>query len=266
LIRLRHALAMLGALLSAAPASAHQDTIAYSRMVIRENGDVEYALKIPVEDLAETLGRRDHTALDAPEVRGAAGQLFRHFQPLVGMSSGGAPCPVERKGIEVPEDERLYGEMRFVFRCEPGASVTIDYRVFFDVDPGHLGMLEVETPGGKTRAELIIERPRWEVQALAEGPPQIRAIESSTALPTERSGTPSAGAKPVLAERTRTAEEASLAAKSDARRVSNVEEPAKKASRTQGSWIPLGLVLGVGAVGALIAMRAARRRQSPPSS
>ena len=117
-------------------------------MVIRANGDVEYALKIPVEDLAEALGRDGHTALNAPEVRGAEDLLFRHFLPLVGMTSAGAPCPVERSGIDVPEDERLYGELRFVFRCPAGAPVTLDYRVFFDIDPGHMGMLEVESPGG----------------------------------------------------------------------------------------------------------------------
>ena len=148
-------------------------------MVIRENGDVEYALKIPVEDLAEALGRQDHAALNAPEVRGAEELLFRHFQPLVGMTSAGAPCPVERSGIDVPEDERLYGELRFVFHCPAGAPVTLDYRVFFDIDPGHMGMLEVESPGGKTRAELIRERPRWEVQTPADGPPQVRAVEST---------------------------------------------------------------------------------------
>ncbi len=156
-------------------------------MVIRANGDVEYALKIPVEDLAETLGRPSHAALNAPEVRGAEDLLFRHFQPLVGMTSAGAPCPVERRGIDVPEDERLYGELRFVFRCPAGAPVTIDYRVFFDIDPGHVGMLEVESPGGTTRAELIREHPRWEVQTSGAGPPQIRAVESTATLPTEES-------------------------------------------------------------------------------
>ena len=109
----------LGALLMAAPAAAHQETVAYSRMVIRESGDVEYALKIPVEDLAETAGKSGHTPLNAPEVRAAQELFFEKFQPLVGMTSGGARCPVERAGIEVPEDDRLYGEMRFVFHCPP---------------------------------------------------------------------------------------------------------------------------------------------------
>jgi hypothetical protein len=269
-MRRLHVLGGLAALLLAAPAAAHQDTVAYSRMVIRENGDVEYALKIPVEDLAEALGRRDHTALDAPEVRAAEQQLFRHFQPLVGMRAAGAPCPVERNGIEVPEDERLYGEMRFVFHCEPGAPVTLDYRVFFDVDPGHMGMLEVETPGGKGRAELIIERPRWEVHAPADGPPQlqvVRHVENTAAFPTEN-GRPVASAKSAkstIAAPARGAEEARLATKPEARRASDVEEPAKKPSHPRGNWIPLALVVAVGAVGAFLAMRAARRRTSLPS-
>jgi hypothetical protein len=271
-MRRLHVLGGLAALLLAAPAAAHQDTVAYSRMVIRENGDVEYALKIPVEDLAEALGRRDHTALDAPEVRGAEQQLFRHFQPLVGMTAAGARCPVERNGIDVPEDERLYGEMRFVFHCVPGAPVTLDYRVFFDVDPGHMGMLEVETPGGKGRAELIIERPRWEVHAPADGPPQLQVVrvvqvETTAALPTEN-GRPVASAKSAkstIAEPTRGAEEARLATKPEARRVSDVQERAKKPSRPHGNWIPLALVVAVGAVGTFLAMRAARRRTSLPS-
>ena len=110
---------VLGALLMAAPAAAHQETVAYSRLVIRESGDVEYALKIPVEDLAETAGKSGHAQLNAPEVRAAQELFFQKFQPLVGISSGGAPCPVERAGIEVPEDDRLYGELRFVFHCPP---------------------------------------------------------------------------------------------------------------------------------------------------
>src|SRR5262245_17820791 len=88
------AVAVLGTPLLAAPAAAHQDTTAYSRMVIRENGDVEYALKIPVEDLAEALGRSGHAALNAPEVRAAEQLLFRHFQPLVGMTAAGQACSV----------------------------------------------------------------------------------------------------------------------------------------------------------------------------
>lgn len=178
-----HARCFAGALLLAAPVLAHQETIAYSRLVIRENGDVEYALKVPVEDLAETIGKSGHGPLNAPEVRAAEELLFHTFQPLVGMTSGGSPCAVERAGIEVPEDERLYGELRFVFHCPPGAPVTLDYHVFFEVDPGHMGMLEVESPGGRARAELIAERPRWEVDASAGGPPQVRPVGAGTSPP-----------------------------------------------------------------------------------
>jgi hypothetical protein len=189
--------------------------------------------------------------------------LFRHFLPLVGMTSAGAPCPVERRGIDVPEDERLYGELRFVFRCPAGAPVTLDYRVFFDVDPGHVGMLEVESPGGKTRAELIRERPRWEVHTPGAGPPQIRAVEITAPLPTENNR-PNAGAKAIIAEPARSAEEAGRAAKPGARRVSNVEQPSNTARRPHGNWMLIALVLVVAAAGAFQAIRVARRRPSLP--
>jgi len=248
------ALAVLGALLLAAPASAHQDTVAYSRMVIQANGEVEYALKIPVEDLAEALGRHGHTPLNAPEVRGAEESLFGHFQPLIGLSSAGAPCPVERRGIDVPEDERLYGELRFAFRCPAGAPVTLDYRVFFDIDPGHMGMLEVEGAGGKTRAELIRERPRWEVQPTETGPPQVRFLEGPAAPPPPEK----MGPRPVIAEPATRAQEAPPAAEPDALPVSNVDEPSSTARR--GNWMLIALALVIAGAGALQAIRLARRR------
>jgi hypothetical protein len=246
-------LAALATLLLAAPARAHQDTIAHSRMSIRANGDVEYALKIPVEDLAESLGRDGHTALDAPQVRAAEELLFRHFQPLLGMTSGGVPCPVERSGIDVPEDERLYGELRFVFHCPAGAPVTLDYRVFFDIDPGHMGMLDVETPGGTTRAEIIRERRRWEVRTTADGPPEIRAVEDSAAGST--TATSELIASGTLTSRTWP----------DARRASDVVEalPAKtRRSYSDGMLIALVALVAVAGAAAFHAMRVAQRRRS----
>ena len=259
-------LLVLGALLLAAPAAAHQETVAYSRMVIRESGDVDYALKIPVEDLAETAGKSGHAQLNAPEVRAAQELFFQKFQPLIGMSSAGVPCPVERAGIEVPEDERLYGEMRFVFHCPPGVPVTLDYRVFFDVDPGHMGMLEVETLGGKGRAELIVERPRWEVDPSAEGPPHVRPVGAGAAPPPARSKPAPAASPSVALEPQRPVEpderprEPEAAAASE---VTRVEKPAKR--RANRDWLLVALVVAC-AMGGYFTLRATRRRPASASS
>lgn len=254
-------LALFAALLVAAPAAAHQDTVAHSRMVIRESGDVEYALKIPVEDLAETLGRTGHAALDAPEVRAAEEPLFRHFEPLVSMASGGVPCLVERAGIDVPEDERLHGELRFLFHCRPGAPVTLDYRVFFDVDPGHMGMLEVESSGGKARAELISERPRWEIDASREGPPQVRHVYGAAAPPAENPGfvaASSTAAEPAMdIESTKGLERA---AEPDAHATSSVARSPKASRPTGRSWVLIAVAGGAAVAAVFFAARAARRR------
>lgn len=252
------------ALLLAAPAAAHQDTVAHSRMVIRENGEVDYALKIPVEDLAETLGHHSHTPLDAPQVRSAEERLFRHFLPLVGLTSGGEPCPVERRGLDVPEDERLYGELRMRFRCPAGAPVTLDYRVFFDIDPGHMGMLEVESAGGTTRAELIGERPRWEVDTSVAGPPQLRAVAGAAAPPLEKSR-PVTAAKPISAELASSGEKAEQIAEPHAHRDPGVEEPTTTPRRPRRNWMLMAFVVSVAGAGAFLAMRVARRRAKLPS-
>jgi hypothetical protein len=253
LIRL---LCVLGALLVAGSASAHQDTVARSRMVIRENGDVEYALKIPVEDLAEVLGRQGHAALNAPEVHGATELLFRHFLPLVSVASTGGPCPVERRGLDVPEDERLHGELRFAFHCPAGAPVTLDYRVFFDIDPGHVGVLEVESPGGKARAELIRERPRWEIDATAAGPPAVRFVENAAVPPAERRRPAAPSAAPPR--------KADQPPAGDPPRPSEVEE-LPSAPRDPGRTWMIVVFIFVVALGALQAIRMARRRPAPPS-
>jgi hypothetical protein len=124
-------------------------------------------------------------------------------------------------------------------------------------------MLEVESPGGKTRAELILERPRWEVRTPGAGPPQIRAVESTATLPSEKNR-PIAGAKAIITEPARSAEEAGGVTKPDARRVSNVEAPSNTARRPHGKWMLIALVLVVAGASAFHAMRVARRRPSPP--
>jgi hypothetical protein len=249
---------VLGALLMAAPAAAHQETVAYSRMVIRESGDVEYALKIPVEDLAETAGKSGHSPLNAPEVRAAQELFFQKFQPLVGMTSGGVRCPVERAGIEVPEDDRLYGEMRFVFHCPPGAPVTLDYRVFFDVDLGHMGMLEIESPGGKARVELISERPRWQIDTSQQGPPRVHYLDRRTGLPIQ----PKA-----VSNSARTPDTTPVSNVTQAEPTPSVAEPqppdAPNVSKPRRSGYVNGLLIAVAVaalLGAFVTLRAVRGR------
>jgi len=247
---------VLGALLLAVPAAAHQDTVAHSRMVIRPNGDVAYALKIPVEDLAEVLGQKGHHALQAPEVRVAEERLFQHFQALVSMTSRGAPCPAERDGIDVPEDERLYAELRFVFHCTPRVPVTIDYRVFFEEDPRHVGLLEVESAGGVTRAELIAEHPRWEVDASREGAPALRPVEGTPELPTEKSRPSANTLSTGLAKHNG---KIHSAGKSEASQASSAQAPPHPRA-TEGGWKFIAVLVAAG--GGFIALRATRRSTS----
>ncbi|HEY3233847.1 MAG TPA: hypothetical protein VGJ84_03970 [Polyangiaceae bacterium] len=249
------ALTLASGMLFASSGSGHQDTIAHSRIVLVPNGDVEYALKIPVEDLAEVLGRPPHTPSNAPEVRAGEDRLFRHFLPLISISAGNAPCPVERRGIDVPEDERLYGELHFVFRCPPKTTLALDYRVFFDVDPGHVGMLEVEGSGETVRAELILEKPRWEIHVSQPGPPELRAI-------TGASNTNTAGGTPEARPIASTMGHGRFIAVSER---DSSERIAAKQRRADGPWWLSLLVLVVIAPAAVfLAWRALFRRPARP--
>jgi hypothetical protein len=126
--------------------------------------------------------------------------------------------------------------------------------VFFDIDPGHVGMLEVESTGGKTRAELIIDRPRWVIQATAGAPPQARFVEG-VAVPLPVRSRPARPTEP--------ARRAEAPPPADPPPLSNVEPPATP-PRPHGNWVLIALVVVVAGAVALQAIRAARRRPSSP--
>ena len=77
---------------------------------------------------------------------------------------------------------------------------------FSSIRSGACGRARDRERGGKTRAEMIRERPRWEIDNAGEGPPQIRSVESTTTPPTEKAR-PIASARSIIAEPTRSAEE-----------------------------------------------------------
>jgi hypothetical protein len=114
-------------------------------------------------------------------------------------------------------------------------------------------MLEVESPGGKARAELIRERPRWQIDPTGEGPPRVSFVETAAAAP--------AGKRPAAPSAPR-AESAPPAA--EAPRLPEVEEPSGP-SAARRTWMLIVFMLVVAGAGALQAIRLARRRPTPPS-
>jgi hydrogenase/urease accessory protein HupE len=141
---------MLVLFAAAGTARAHQSTVTWSKVVIAPNGEVHYNLRISTRDLYEALGLdKDRDASD-PEIREAKDRLFDYVLARVHVLGDGKPCPVTARDLSILTQTERFAELRFTAACPlPLAAVALDYQLFFDLDPRHLGLLQASY-GDKT--------------------------------------------------------------------------------------------------------------------
>lgn len=154
-------------------AFGHFATMTHSRVTVEPTGEVAYTLQVSAWDLSEALGRERNGAATVSEIRAGEEPLFRYFLDRVRIEADGEPCPIERRGVDNVESTELRAELRFVGRC-PAQTHTlgIDYDVFFDLDPQHMGMLEVTHAGKTLRAELTHDARRYRLALTAPESPR----------------------------------------------------------------------------------------------
>ena len=130
-------------LLGAGSASAHQSTVTWSKVVIQPNGEVHYILRIASRDLYEALGLdRDRDASDA-EIRAGEARLYDYVFSRLKVLGDGKPCPMADRALSILTQTERFAEIRFTAACPlPLATVALDYQLFFDLDPRHLGLLQ----------------------------------------------------------------------------------------------------------------------------
>jgi hypothetical protein len=149
---LRRILLILVCLLGTTVAEAHQASVSWSRVHVGEDGTIDYQLRLSTRDLYEALGLdRDREASD-DEVRAGEARLVDYVLARVHVAGGSGACPVERRGLTVADHAV---EVSFAARCRPPlATVTIDYDLFFDLDPRHSGLLVVEHGAQRVEQEF----------------------------------------------------------------------------------------------------------------
>ncbi len=132
------------------PASAHQSSVSYSNVAIEPDGQVHYTLRLSSRDLYEALKlERDREASD-DEIRAGESRLFDYVLARLQVLGDGKPCPIAGRKLSILHQTERFAELRFTAACPlPLAEVAIDYRLFFDLDPRHVGMLQV-THGDKS--------------------------------------------------------------------------------------------------------------------
>ncbi|MBI2312027.1 MAG: HupE/UreJ family protein [Betaproteobacteria bacterium] len=146
----RWGLALLLLLLAGA-AEAHKPSDSY--LVLRvEGARVEGQWDIALRDLDFAIGldANDDGEINWGELRTRHGDIAAYALPRLKIGAGRAHCPTQATGHLVDDhSDGAYAVMRFAADCGSAIeSVSVEYALFFDLDPQHKGLLRLEHPGG----------------------------------------------------------------------------------------------------------------------
>jgi hypothetical protein len=154
---------LLAALLMVAgPAHAHKPSDSYLTLRVNESR-VEGQWDIALRDLEYAIG------LDADgdgditwgELKARHGDIASYALARLAIGAAGKTCPSKTTGHLVDEhSDGAYAVLRFEADCGTAPNVLeAKYRLFFDFDAQHKGLLRLESPAGTRTAIFSTDRP-----------------------------------------------------------------------------------------------------------
>jgi len=154
---MKRAIAAIVACLCCAPAHAHSASDAYLTLDVR-GAVIDVQWDIALRDLHFVLGLDDDGdgAITWGEVKRHRADIESYAYDRLRPSSEGAPCAIERGGQLVSmRADGGYASLLFRIACKGTArKVTLDYRLLFDVDPTHRGIVVVRKAGATATSLL----------------------------------------------------------------------------------------------------------------
>ena len=150
------ALAAIVALAAASTAYAHTSSITYVEIAV-EARTVHVTLEIANRDLYEAIGVDRDRAVDRAEVERNRERLLDYVAARVHVDNGGARCaPGERALWFDDKSDGFFAVTRVDYGCKrTAAAVTVEYDLFFDLDPMHQGLARIELPGQPERQHVF---------------------------------------------------------------------------------------------------------------
>lgn len=157
LLRLAHRLVLLCLLLAAPAALAHKPSDSYLTLQWSE-ARIEGQWDIALRDLDYALGLDDNQdgVITWGELRAHHADIAAYALARLAVSAGGRDCPL--RVVEHLVDDHsdgAYAVLRLAAACGSTSDVLrVNYRLFFDLDPQHRGLLRLES-GGQTRTAIF---------------------------------------------------------------------------------------------------------------
>jgi hypothetical protein len=162
---------VLALLLLAAPALAHKQSDAYLRLN-PDGARIAVQWDIALVDLDVVLGldADGDGAITWGELRGRQAAIAAHALARLAISGDGAPCGFGPVGLRTDtHSDGGYAVLLFHATCAAAPRrIAVTYRLLFDADPQHRGLLAVVHAGGTFAGVLSPQAPRAEI-ALGSG-------------------------------------------------------------------------------------------------
>jgi len=144
-------------LLGAFPAFAHKPSDSYLTLAPRASGwqarwdialrDLEYALGLD----GDGDGAITWSELQAREAA-VIGYALEHLS----LRADDVACTAQPGAMQVARhSDGAYAVLHIALDCPAAGALTLDYRLFFALDPSHRGLLQVSQPGGATATAVL---------------------------------------------------------------------------------------------------------------
>ncbi|HYN37756.1 MAG TPA: HupE/UreJ family protein, partial [Rhodospirillales bacterium] len=153
-----------------APASAHQPSESFLTLIIGAGGGIDGRWDIALRDLDQAVGldADDDGAITWGEVRARRAPIVAYAFSRLELSANRQPCPITPGALLIDAHTGgTYAVVRFAAVCgaaRPGP-VSVRYRLLFDIDPQHRGLLKTERDGLVGAAVFQPDRPEWTIEA-----------------------------------------------------------------------------------------------------
>lgn len=163
------ALALALVALAVGVAPAHQASITHARATV-DGAAVDYQIRIAGADLAEPVGRAPDAAVAVADLTPADwARVAAYVVARVTIASDAGPCRPTELSAEPADGDAV---VRWRAVCAgPLAQLTIDYALFFDLDPTHEAALRVVAPDREPADTILIADAARFVWDLDQAPP-----------------------------------------------------------------------------------------------
>jgi HupE / UreJ protein len=154
---LRYAILLLALTGTATQAHAHLASDSYLRIDVGETGTVRGQWDIALRDLDVAVGLDldQDGNITWGELRAKTREIEAYVFGRLTLGDGGQVCQVIPTSFMVDfHAGSAYAVLPFSTECPGGGRLTLQYRLLFDIDPSHRGLLTI-TAGERVRSEVL---------------------------------------------------------------------------------------------------------------